>query len=265
MKLLASLSECSWIEEGVIQTTSDTPNTVAHCIPPVFPRYAKIFHPIYEDLSVEDETLTWQEAARTEPTGPKTRTAQDIQDVLSTSTLVYGTAGPGSRPVRIRWAEAARRLGVPFVPTLSSWSFTRQFPGGSWPRYLIGPEEGNLAIVERDALASILRQNANVDRCLFHFWFLATADWKKDLLFEGTLDDASRFPDEISNVRSTPTHWFPEDRSWLVCTDHDLTFTLVGGPDPLIRELLDHHALECVSVQPGTRVDWRADLESHLH
>ena len=265
MKLLTSLSECNWIGEGMVQAPPDMPSTVAHCIPPIFPCYAKVFHPIYEDLSVENEELTWQDLEKAEPATPQTEIGQSIQDALMGATLVYGAAGPGSRPVRIRWAELARRFGLPFVPTLSSWSFTRQFPSGSWPRHLIGPEEGTLASLERDALASILRRNTSVYRCLFHFWSLATSDWKEDLLFEATLDDASRFPDEVPSVRCTPTHWFPEDRSWLVCTDYDLTFTLVGGPEALIRDLLDHHVLECVSVQPGTRVDSKADLASSVH
>ncbi len=144
---------------------------------------------------------------------------------------------------------------------LSSASFTRQFPGGSWPKYLIGPQEGTLASVERDALMSVLHRHTGIDRCLFHCWWLATSEWKDDLLFEGVLDDARRFPDDVQDVHYTPTYWFPENRSWLVCTDYDLTFTLVGGPELLVRELLDHHTLECVSVQPETCVDLRG---SHI-
>jgi len=75
----------------------------------------------------------------------------------------------------------------------------------------------------------------------------------------------SLFPDEALGVRCTPTHWFPEDRSWLVCSDYDLTFTLVGGSARLAQELLDHPVLECVSVQPETRVDWQVDLEKTAH
>ena len=239
--------------------------TVAHCIPPIFPAYVKIFHPIYEDLSVQNEELTWQDDATANPAAEEAQIDQDIQDILSGSTLVYGAAEPGSRPVRICWVQLARRLGLPFVPTLSSWSFTRQFPGGSWPKHLIGPQEGTLASIERDALLSVFHRHTGIDRCFFHFWMLATSEWKKDLLFEGVLDDVRRFPDDVQGVRYTPTHWFPKDRSWLVCTDYDLTFTLVGGPERLVRDLLDHHALECVSVQPGTRVDSKADLESNIH
>ena len=245
--------------------TSDAPSTVAHCIPPIFPCYVKMFHPIYEDLSVGNEEQTWQDDAGAKPAAPRTEIEQSIQNALGGSTLVYGGIEPGSRLVRIRWAELARRLSMPFVPTLSSWSFTRQFPGGSWPRRLIGPEEGTLASIEQNALVSVLRRNTDTDRCFFHFSFMATSEWNEDLLFEGSLNDAGQFPEETPNVRCTPTHWFPENHSWLVCTDYDLTFTLVGGPESLTRELLNHHALECVAVQPGTRVDWRADLGNSIH
>lgn len=237
MKLLACLSECGWIDGRVTPMTQDAPNTVAHCIPPVLAGHAKTLHPIYEDLSVRNEERTWQDDASAKPAVPRTEIEQSIQDVLSRSRLVSGGIEAGSRPVRIRWTELARRLGMPFAPTLSSWSFTRQFPNGSWPRCLIGPEGGTLASVERDALISVLRRNTNTDRCFFHFRFLATSEWTEDLLFEGSPNDAGRFPDERSN----------------------------GGPESLIRELLDHHALECVAVQRGARVDWQADLEGSNH
>jgi hypothetical protein len=91
-------------------------------------------------------------------------------------------------------------------------------------------------------------------------WLLATLAWTEDLLFEGILGDASLFPDDVEDVRLTPTHWFPEDRSWLVCTDYDLTFTLIGGPEGLVRDLLESSEVECLPVNPETRVDRDADL-----
>ena len=155
---------------------------------------------------------------------------------------------------------------MPFVPTLSAASFTRQFPGGSWPRHLVGPDEGNLVGSERDALVSVLRGHTNTDRIFFRFSFLATTDWRgDDKVFEGTLDEVELFPDDGLGVRCMPTHWFPEDLSWLVCSDYDLTFSLVGGSEHLVQQLLDHPTLECVRVAPNTRVDWKADLESTTH
>ena len=263
MRLLATLSECDWITEGVAGARG---GTVAGCLPALFPAYAKIFHPIYEDLSVQDDQLTWDQADKASAAAPEpeTETGRILADVLGGSTLVYGGASPGARLVRIRWAELAGRLGVPFVPTLSAASFTRRFPSGSWPRHLVGPDEGSLAGPERDELISVLRGHTNAGRILYRFWFLATAGWDRDKLFEGSLGEASLFPSDELGVRCTPTHWFPVDRSWLVCSDYDLTFSLIGGSEDLIRELLHHPVLECVRVSSTTRVDGKADLDGSV-
>ena len=220
-----------------------------------------------EDLSVQDDQLTWQEEDKARAPGPEPETeiGRILAEALRASTLVYGGVRPDARLLRVRWAELARRLGIPFVPTLSADSFTRQFPGGSWPRHLIGPDGGNLVGAERDALVSVLRGHTDTDRILFRFWYLATVDWTGDKVFEGMLDEAELFPDEGLGVRCTPTHWFPEDRSWLVCSDYDLTFSLVGGSEHMVQQLLDHPILECVRVTPNTRVDAKADLGSSIH
>jgi hypothetical protein len=156
----------------------------------------------------------------------------------------------------------AHDVGLRYLPTLSSSSFTRQFPGGFWPRRLVGPDQGNLEAQTRDVLVSILQRHTKVSRCLFHVWILAAIKWEEDLLFQGALSEASLFPDKVENVRLTPTHWFPEDRSWLVCTDYDLTFTLIGGSESLVGDLLNSSAVECLRVDPETRVDGKADLTS---
>lgn len=267
MKLLTSLSEFDWIAEGISKVDAKTQTTVAHCIPPVFPSYAKILHSIYEDLSVRDRRLTWQQEEAGTPLDhePMSEGEEAIASVLSRSTLVYGAATPDASLKRIRWAELAGRLGMRFTPTLSAASFTRRFRGRSWPRHLIGPMEGGLADFERDALKSVLSGQTGVDRVLFRFWLLATTRWEGDKIFEGTLDEVSFFPDEDLGVRFTPTHWYPEDRSWIVCSDYDLTFSLVGGAESLIQRLLDHPILECVRVSLDTRVDWNADLKNVAH
>ncbi len=264
MKQLTSLSEVEWIVEGVRQKTPENNYTVAHCIPPIFPSYAKIFHPISEDSAVQSDTLTWQEDAQNftpQPGIPKSPATHVVQEFIERSTLVYGGARPNSRLVRIRWAQLAWRLGLPFTVTLSSWSFTRRFPGRSWPKRLIGPKEGSLEGPERDALVSVLHRHTKVDCCFFHVWLLATNEWREDLLFEGGLRDASLFPEGVPRVHCTPTHWFPEDRSWLVCTDYDLTFTLVGGSESLVRDLVTNPVLECVLVSSEMRVDRNADVD----
>ena len=264
IKRLELLTESDWISAGVHPRMPDAGVTVAHCILPVFSAYVKVFHPIYEDSAISG-ALTWQEDQKRAPSTnrpPGTAIEQAIAGVLRGSTLVYGGAGPESRLVRLPWVQLAHRLGIPFAPTLSAFSFTRRFPSSSWPRNLIGPVEGNLAAMDRNALAALLQRHTNVDRCFFYVWLLATTDCNEDILFEGALSDASKFPDELESVRFTPTNWFPENRAWLVHTDYDLTFTLIGGSQSLADDLMASPVLECLTVLPETRVDHKADLEA---
>lgn len=58
---------------------------------------------------------------------------------------------------------------------------------------------------------------------------------------------------------STPEYVWPEDRSWVVCTDYDLTSTYVASRRPLADALLNDAELEVVEVERATRVDYRAD------
>ena len=262
MKRLQSFADMDWIKEGVIPHVGDG-CSVASCIPAAFPAYAKLFHPICEDLSVADDGSTWQDeevkSAFDKPAS-KSPTEQVLQDILREATTVYGGAQPSATLRQIRWAKLAEQLDMPFVATLSSWSFTRRFPGGSWPRRLIGPDEGFLQTLQRDMLAKILRRHAPIDHCFFFVWHLATTSLESDLIFEGSLSDVSLFPDKVDGVRFTPTNWFPADRTWLIHTDYDLTFTLIGGSQSLVDDLITDPFLECVAVQPETRVDYKADL-----
>ncbi|NEJ22275.1 hypothetical protein GR247_19190 [Rhizobium leguminosarum] len=254
MQRFTDLSEIDWIKHGVAKASPETLGTVSRLIPPVYPAYVKIFHPLYEDLTVEDMQLTWHDHAKLfrQPTSSEQQDA--VGTILSNSTMVYGGPTSESQLVRLRWRALCSALGMPYAPTLSVWSFTRYFVGGSWPKRLIGPEEGTLA-----SLISVLRRHTPVGPCFFHLWLLATEDME-DLVFRGTLDEAATFPDKIPDARLTPTHWFPEDHSWLVCSDYDLTFTLVGGSESLAQDLMDSQLLECVRVHPDTRIDSHADV-----
>lgn len=90
-------------------------------------------------------------------------------------------------------------------------------------------------------------------------------EWEDDKVFEGRLDEAILLPGDEFGVRCTPSHWFPKDRSWLVRSGYDLTFSLFGGSETLIHQLLNHPVLECVRVFPSTRVGRNADLGSTVH
>jgi len=258
MRRLTALSEMLWIDEQVQPAIAGKGHTVSQCISPIYAAYAKVFHPIYEDLSVTDKDLTWQATEPDAVSDEDDEATAALKKILQGSTVVYGTHDGSYTVERILWAALAQRLDVPVTPKLNAASFTRKFPTGSWPRRICGPEEGYLDITSIASLIKVLQPHTGANRCLFHCWLLTT-DELESLVFEGDLADAVLFPHDVPGVHSTPTHWFPEDRRWFVNTDYDLPFTLVGGSQSLIDDLVGSDTLECIVVQPDTRVDHRAD------
>jgi hypothetical protein len=71
-------------------------------------------------------------------------------------------------------------------------------------------------------------------------------------LFRGTLDEVAESQKEN---RLGFEYWWPSDRSWCVCSDYDLHFTIIAGRSQLVSALLKHGVLECLEVNPRTRID----------
>ena len=59
-------------------------------------------------------------------------------------------------------------------------------------------------------------------------------------------------------VESPELVW-PEDRSWVVCTDYDLVATYIACDRALARALMEDGHLEITEVSRRSRVDDRAD------
>lgn len=261
-KKLDDLGEASWISQNTTAIEPDAENWngnfVSHCVPAVYPAYCKVFHPIYEDHSVKDRNLTWDDLNR-----KRSRNLDDpIEKLLGDATTIYGGEYDPKNVMPITWRELADRIGLQFHPELIVSSFTRNFPGSSWPRYLIGPDEGHLEINTLKAIVlSIAKLTSNFEfsqPCYFHYDLIATASYESELLFKGKLLHVFDTPC-LEDVSTTPTHWWPSDREWFVTSDWDLTFTLIGGSIDLVNSLVWNSEIDCVRVTPNTRVDYKSD------
>ncbi len=128
-----------------------------------------------------------------------------------------------------------------------------------WPRFLSGPDDGNLNAEELTEVLSILRAVSGGQDCFFRFaaWPLINTD--KPLTFRGTLDELSSF---LSNkdYQFTREYWWPVNRSWCLCSDYDLKFTILGGPNGLISALLKSATLEALEVNSQTRIENSAPI-----
>ena len=236
-----------WIKRGRENVVSPADRNQWQCrvrniVPPIFQRYAKILHCLEAHYEHIDRPLSDREA---EIVG--------LPDCGSVKTFVEVKRSKGPR---FRWKEIADVLEVPFAAEIThGWFAKRLEPNPQcWPRFIWGPAEGNLDVEERDELLAVLKPFSGSQQCYFRFAEMPFAGTEAPILFAGSLEDLQPFLLE-GKYQFSPEYWWPEDHSWCVCSDYDLTFTIVGGSASLIDRVLRIEGLETTEANTDTRVD----------
>ncbi len=252
MKKLSSFDEIRWALPSLEEKKD---YFVADIMPSTFSAYVKLLHPFYEDTEITDHSMGWDEYYH-----PWSSRKQQMADEIVEQAKLYGGTTRAPHLRSISWRELAKKYSVVFNEGITGNAFQRGMPDGKWPRYLIGPAAGELTNGMTQALVDLLKPYTTNEDCFFYFWCLATKipknphDWG-DVLYEGLLKDVALFLDgKIEEVNRTPTYWIPKSRQWLVCSDYDLDFTLVGGSEELIEGLLNSQSLECVRCELGSKI-----------
>lgn len=132
-------------------------------VPAVFPAYCKLFHPIYVDPEVSGRSTSWHQA--------ESQGRPDLgvlAGLRAGGTLVRESSDGRVKGERVRWRELAERYGLTFHSEIHADSLTKAF-GGSWPRYLLGPDEGRLDDETCDALVSVLGPLTGAVPCYFYY------------------------------------------------------------------------------------------------
>ena len=241
-----------------VDSTSRNGNVVAQYVPRVFAAYCKLFHPIHQDASIRDHVPAWSEEKRANPAPAETESGKKALAAILSDGLLFGGWSGVEEPQdsRVLWHTLAEKHGLVFHPEFNHESFRKAFAAGSWPRYLLGPAEGTLDRKSCKALISILKPLSRANGIYFRFSDFLMNDLPH--LYSGDLNELTIFLTK-PHFFGTPECWWPEDRSWCVYTDWDLTFTLIGGSRTLVDACVAHPMLECIVVQPETRIDFRAD------
>jgi hypothetical protein len=119
----------------------------------------------------------------------------------------------------------------------------------SWPRHLRGPAEGTLTRDECEELITLLLKTGAPQQVFVSFFSLARRNWAipSNLAFRGELSEVMELLDG-DEFTCAPEYWWPEDRSWIVCTDYDSVFTIVGGAGALIESIVANDVLEAVEA-----------------
>ena len=238
LEQLADLSPFNWIGESTDQDSHPESiwGFVSEYLPVNYAAYCKVFHAIYQDLAVTDKSITWDEVRS------------------------KGNADSSEQVERVSWQDLATEYSLKFHAEINQDSFALNFPKGSWPRHLIAPREGTLDEEECTQLVAVLSLFTIDQSCHFYYDSIVrtTDDGNVGTLYQGELTGV----DELSGASdyyTTPTYWWPEDKSWTVFTDPQYTFTIVGGTQALIDSILAEPILEAVRVELKTRITPNSD------
>ena len=224
--------------------------TLASVVPAIFPAYVLIAHAIHlapglRSLSAirfdgpsnahpKIEKLFGELGARLPP-GVRASRARNA-----------GTVTSRAGQVRVRWQSLAAHFGRELGGPVSFGTLWDLIPG-DWPDDLDGPAEGSLTVDECRALIDLLQPVTNEPVTFFYRW--ANTEGWTGRCDTGSLTDLLEYFD-LEDVSGTPAYWWPEDRSWVVCTDIDSCYTLVGGSEQLISSILRHPEFESHRVNP---------------
>lgn len=218
-------------------------NFVYNLLPQAFDAYVKVLHRIdarYENI---DTTLSPSEIAIL-----KIPPCEELKSFIVRHR-------EQSLSSRVRWKGLADLLRVPFAPEINLTWYRKQLEDGwCWPQFLSGPCDATLGDGCLTELINILSEITGTRSSFFRFSRWQFTNEETPRLFAGTLGELTAFL-QSGQYRFGPEYWWPTDRTWCVCSDYDLKFTIVGGPKEITKPLMSNLILECIEVTPQTRID----------
>ncbi|WP_405983287.1 hypothetical protein [Streptomyces sp. NBC_00872] len=186
---------------------------------------------------------------------PYTFAGIDLEVGITTGGGLGRAGHPGRGWRRLPWTELAQRTGDPVVPEGLLPSY-RCFPSvkkeGSWPLGIVPPTEGSLDRGTWKRLVGILAEQSPTGpdtACLAYYnpLMLGALDFDNLHVRSGRLGDAEALYDN-PEADFSPSNFWAEDRSWVLCSDYDLWATKVAGTPALIQALLNDPEIEAVRL-----------------
>lgn len=215
-----------------------------------------VLHSMYEheDTAI---SLTYDEAGRLlragKPANPHPIKAR-MNELLSTGVGLGMASNPGPGWHRVLWTEFAERHGIP-LPVYRGVPIAPSPRSGSWPVSIQPPCEGSMdEDTLRELLAALARAESagGATRCWSFFASIPARDWECPTLFHTRLDQIPELPRAASQDFAPHNVW-PDDRSWFVYTDYDLSATRVSGSARLIGALEENAELETFRLDRADR------------
>lgn len=157
---------------------------------------------------------------------------------------------PGARWRRLLWPDYLGWGDGPHLPDLAVPPCYRWFSHRSWPLSIKPPPEASLDEASLEELVAVLAEHSSHGRdttCLVFYGSLAAGDFDTPHVWQGPLAAVGDLiEDRGGSYPSSPTNFWPRDRSWFVWTDSDLSGTKVSGTDALIEAIEASSQLETI-------------------
>lgn len=241
------ISEADWIRDRLHDFAMD----VGSVIPDCFAAYARVFHPIdvngqrrrWSRMAAENGRIAHPEMQYhliSTPPGMAPSRYEPLRDMdvgslppaeLTALVEVLANAhAPTSRCFLAVWEGYGHLLGGTAVFHLTSGGHESHDSSGVAP--IVPPD---IAAAPRVDLPG-----------------------RSYVLLEAPLTEIPEVASELWG--QSPNLWWPEDRSWCVATEIDFGWTYVGGPNPLIDQVLSDHRLEALPSSPTHGCTYHSDL-----
>lgn len=195
----------------------DEPATVAQLLPDGYARYVRVFHPLF-------------------PEEPHPGTART-------------------------WRSLAEETGLGYHPELTWLEFVEAW----WDRpgwVPCSPSEGRLDDPASTALFSLLADGHSEATFLYVYWGEVYSPPQAPVAFHAATTAIAAVEVRAGEVWGyppmdlpvSPEFVWPDDRSWVVCTDVDLTATYVACDEATSAAILHHPSIEALLVTRELRL-----------
>jgi hypothetical protein len=172
----------------------------------------------------------------------------------------------------VRWSTVASSTGTTAHP-LMQFHRVAKLALHQFPTWGMLPSEGSLPAPEGERLVAILRAfTSTPDPCYLGLWegfgvpeLQAFANRPRLMLphrayflFLGPVSAVSSL--SFGPFQQPPNLWWPEDRTWCVATDIDLSETYLAGTEACIKRAVADPDLEAFQIPLEARVDVEGDV-----
>lgn len=230
-----------WIRDSVHPFAQD----VGSVVPPVFPAYARIFHPA-SIAGHPDVDVRWSDVAA--------QSGKTVHPEMQFHTIAPPNLDPGPPKLGV----LSDRQAAALVALLSAHTST---PDSCWFCLWDGYGYSGSANVFVAARPPFARLRIALSRVQLR---LSTPrpprpdgprvrlPGRDYLLYLAPLTRALGWEDG-------PNLWWPDDRAWCVASEIDFPYTYVGGPQALIDAIINDPAIEALAATPADGITYDSD------